>query len=115
MVQQVKLTEAQCEVILQEALEAANQAAKTSSEDMYCGFAWVKIRPATGSFVKYLKKKGIGDKAWNGGWDIWSSQVTDSMRVRQSQSMTLKENVCWAFADVLQKHGIKAYGQSRAD
>ena len=42
-------------------------------EPYYCGFAWVKIRPATTSFAKTLKKEGIVNYvSYNGGYDIWN-------------------------------------------
>lgn len=103
------------EQILAEAFAAADKEAVTSNEDAYCGFAWVKIYPARGPLVKLLKEKGIGSKAYEGGWSISSSSCTTNARVSSSQSMTLKENVCAAFAKSLQANGVRAYMSSRAD
>jgi hypothetical protein len=72
-----------------------------------CGFAWVSIFPARGSFVTYLKSKGLGGKAYGGGYQIWVSDY--------GQSVDLKSAYASAFANVLQKYGIKAYGESRLD
>jgi len=79
-------------------------------EDGACGFAWVKIRPANHPFVKWMHKAGKArDKgaAYNGGYDYWISDY--------NQSIQKKEAYAYAFADVLQKHGIKAYADSRLD
>lgn len=73
-----------------------------------CGFAWVKIFPARGAFVTYLKKAGIGStNSYEGGYDIWVSGY--------GQSVTRKEAYAQAFAAVLKSYGINAYGQSRLD
>lgn len=73
-----------------------------------CGFAWVKIFPARGAFVNYLKKAGIGStNSYEGGYDIWVSGY--------GQSVTRKEAYAGAFAKVLNDYGINAYGQSRLD
>ena len=76
--------------------------------DGLCGFAWVKIFPARGAFVTYLKKAGIGStNSYEGGYDIWVSGY--------GQSVTRKEAYAQAFAAVLKSYGINAYGQSRLD
>lgn len=101
------------EQIHAEAYAAATAAAKAFhekyGEPFYCGFAWVKIRPARGPFVAYLKKIGVGDKAWNGGYDIWNPSGD------HTQSMDIKEAGAQAYAQVLRKYNINAYMQSRAD
>lgn len=77
-------------------------------EDGVCGFAWVKIRPARGKFVKWLKDNKIGRaNSYEGGYDISISDY--------NQSMQKKEVYADAFAKVLVEKGIKAYGQSRMD
>lgn len=77
-------------------------------QDGVCGFAWVKIRPARGKFVNWLKENGIGrTNSFEGGYDIWISAY--------NQSMQKKETYACAFAKVLVANGIKAYGQSRMD
>jgi hypothetical protein len=73
-----------------------------------CGFAWVKIKPARGNFVAYLKSLDkFPSNAWNGGYDYWVSEF--------GQSMQRKEAFAGAFADVLRGYGINAYAQSRMD
>ena len=45
-------------------------------EPMYCGFAWVRIMPARGGFINWLKgcdsatSYKTGGPAYNGGWRI---------------------------------------------
>jgi hypothetical protein len=73
-----------------------------------CGFAWVKIRPARGKFVQWLKEQNIGSKDnYEGGYTIWCHEF--------GQSLTRKEAFAGAFAEVLRNYGIDAYGQSRID
>ena len=84
-------------------------------EPMYCGFANVKIRPARGKFVDFLKKVGIGSNAYKGGWYVSYYDIMSEHRWCHTQSMDIKEHGCSAFADVLKKHGMDAYMESRAD
>ena len=84
-------------------------------EPLYCGFANVKIRPARGSFVKFLKRVGIGSLGYNGGWRVSYYDMMDDHKMCGTQSMDLKEEGCQAFANVLKKYGIEAYMESRAD
>ena len=84
-------------------------------EPLYCGFANVKIRPAKGSFVNFLKKVGIGSVGYNGGWRVSYYDMMDDHKMCATQSMDLKEEGCQAFANVLKKYGIEAYMESRAD
>lgn len=77
-------------------------------EDGVCGFAWIKIRPARGEFVKWLKKNNIGKTdSFEGGYMIWISDY--------NQSMQKKETYARAFAKVLADNGIRAYSMSRMD
>jgi hypothetical protein len=77
-------------------------------EDGACGFAWVKIRPARGKFVKWLKDNRIGRaNSYEGGYDIWISDY--------NQSLQKKEKYATAFAEVLVSKGITAHSQSRMD
>ena len=79
-------------------------------EPSYCGFAWVKTRPATTSFARALKKAGIVDYvSYNGGYDIWNPSDY------HGQSMDVKEAGADAYAKVLNSYGITAYSMSRAD
>jgi hypothetical protein len=72
-----------------------------------CGFAWVKVRPAMGPFVRYLKAHGTGHKGYTGGWDVWVSAF--------NQSLERKTAYANAYAKVLTEAGLTAYGQSRMD
>ena len=79
-------------------------------EPLYCGFAWVKIRPATTSFARALKKEGIVDYvSYNGGYDVWNPADY------HGQSMDVKEVGARVYAKVLQSYGIGAYAMSRPD
>jgi hypothetical protein len=74
-----------------------------------CGFAWIKIKPANSPFANWLKKNGHvrPGAAYDGGVNVWVKDF--------GQSMQRKEAFAYAFADVLNKAGIKAYAQSRMD
>ncbi len=75
--------------------------------DGVCGFSYSVIKPATHPFVKWLKEQKIGRSHYGGGYAIWCHQF--------NQSMTRKEAYCAAFCEVLNRHGIKAYYESRMD
>ena len=73
-----------------------------------CGFAWVNIKPANSKFAKLLVAKGLARKdGYYGGVSYWISAF--------GQSLTRKEAYAYAFAGVLQEHGIKCYAMSRMD
>lgn len=73
-----------------------------------CGFAWIKIRPARGAFVNWLKVKKIGRvDSYSGGYSISVHQF--------GQSMECKEAYAGAFAQVLNDHDVLAYAESRED
>ena len=73
-----------------------------------CGFAWVLIRPGNCSFARWAKKNvPLTDKAYHGGVSMWCPLNT--------QSMTVKEIYCDAYAAVLKARGVTAYSQSRMD
>jgi hypothetical protein len=96
-----------------QALESARQAAQDyiekHGEPYYCGFAWVKIRvKGSTKMGKALKTMGF-DLAWNGGLDLWNPSG------HGTQSMDVKEAGAYAYAKVMQEHGIACYAQSRAD
>ena len=75
--------------------------------DGVCGFASVTVKPANCKFAKFLVANGLGRKSFNGGV---------SMSVRDfNQSLTKKEAYAYAFASVLNEHGIKAFVDSRMD
>ena len=85
-------------------------------EPMYCGFANVKVYPARGRFVSFMKKADIGSNGYKGGWRIsYYDIMPNDHKYRGTQSMDIKEEGCRAFADALEKYGIEAYMESRAD
>lgn len=81
--------------------------------DGVCGFAWVRIKPARGSFVAFLKSKKIGrSDDYLGGYTIWSNFVVPG---DYTQSMQRKSAACDAFANMLCDAGINAWSESRMD
>ena len=79
-------------------------------EPMYCGFAWVDVKERSNSKLgKALQSVGFS-KSWRSG----VLQLWDPAQHR-GQSMDCKEVGAQAYAEVLQKHGFKAYMGSRAD
>lgn len=99
------------------AVQAVDEYMKDKEEPMYCGFANVKIRPARGKFVSWLKKQEIGDVAYNGGWRISYYDIMPmSHQYRGTQSLDIKEVACDAFAKVLEvQYGMNVISESRAD
>lgn len=82
--------------------------------DGVCGFAWVRIKPARGPFVKFLKTNNIGRKdVYAGGWSISSSGTLNFPDY--TQSMQRKEAACNAFVRVLRDNGVNAWMESRMD
>lgn len=76
-------------------------------EDGVCGFAWVKVMPANSKFARFLVQKGVAKKAYDGGVNMWIGDF--------NQSLQKKEVYARAFANVLKKHGVNAYADSRID
>lgn len=80
-----------------------------------CGFAWVKILPATCSFARWLKKNGHASSAYGGGLSIWVHAG--------GQSVELKSAYAHAMAQILNDHrddlkmpaNAYIYAQSRLD
>jgi hypothetical protein len=73
-----------------------------------CGFGWINVRPGNCAFALWLKKKGyVQGAAYEGGVNIWVSEFR--------QSLAKKEAYAFAFAQVLNEAGIRAYGSSRID
>lgn len=98
------------------AVKAVDEYMKDKEEPMYCGFANVKIRPAKGKFVNFLKRQGIGDIAYKGGWRIsYYDIMPKSHPWRMTQSMSIKEIGCDAFANALESFGLDCISESRAD
>ena len=97
-------------------LKAVDDFVAKHGETLYCGFANVSIRPARGRFVKFLKEMKIGDNGYGGGWRIsYYDLMPKGHRYGHTQSMDIKEEGCNAFADALEKYGVDAIMQSRAD
>lgn len=102
-----------------QAREAANKAAHEynatlppeQQRGLDCGFAWVKVFPARGPFITWCKKNGHGSNGYGGGWEFWYSKLHDI----PTQSVTVHEIACNAFAKVLKEAGIAAYSGSRLD
>lgn len=78
--------------------------------DGVCGFAWINIRPARGSFVAFCKENAIGRPGYYGGYDV--RLKGDAAR---SQSYERKMEYARAFATVLRDYGIEAYADGRLD
>lgn len=100
--------------IVQLALDAAAEATQKYLNDhpgewFPCGFAWVKIKPARGQFVAYLKANKLGHSSYTGGYDVWNPSGNTT------QSMYAKEAGAIAFANVLQSHGVKCIVETRED
>lgn len=77
-----------------------------------CGYASVNIRPATSRFVRFLKEKNIGHKAYQGGWSVGVPMLSRGPEV---QSLARNEAFASAFAAVLNENGIVALVESRMD
>lgn len=79
-------------------------------EPMYCGFAWVNVKPATSRIARVLKERYGARKSYSSsGIQIWNPGGS------MTQSMDVKEAGAAAFARVLQAEGYNAYADSRAD
>jgi hypothetical protein len=87
--------------------DAIDFSKKTYVLEGLCGFAWVQISPARGAFVNWLKAQEIGYKGYYGGYQVTVKEF--------GQQVDRKEAFAHAFADVLRKYGIDAYGVSRLD
>ena len=97
-------------------LKAVDEYVAKHGEPMYCGFANVSIHPARGRLVKFLKDMEIGSKGYGGGYRIsYYDMMPNDHQYHGTQSMEIKEEGCSAFAHALEKYGIEAYMESRAD
>jgi hypothetical protein len=116
------------EVMFQEAVEAAAKAfdevtprpmvVSSGIQQYYisegvCGFAYVKIRPATGAFVKYLKAQGLGHKAYGGGYEICSWELGGVGRGSQSYERAMA--AARAAEKVLAGYGLNVFAYGRLD
>jgi hypothetical protein len=100
-----------------QAVKAVDEYMKDKEEEpMYCGFASVSIHPARGKFVSFLKKAGVGDNGYRGGYRIsYYDIMPQDHQYRSTQSLDIKEIACEAFRDELRKYGLTVYAESRAD
>ncbi len=112
-----KLTQEQLSQIVIDAQEAAAQAANeylTQNPDAWypCGFSWVRIKPARGPLVSFLKKNNIGHvDSYMGGWLVYNPSKN------HTQCMDAKIAGSRAFVEVIKKHmpDIKIKVESRID
>ena len=99
-----------------QAVKAVDEYMKDKDEPLYCGFASVSIHPAKGKFVSFLKKQGIGDNGYRGGYRISYYDIMPLRhQYRTTQSLDIKEVATEAFRDELRKYGMTVYADSRAD
>ena len=100
----------------QEAIKAVDAYVEKYGEPMYCGFANVSIHPARGRFVTFMKKAGVGDNGFRGGYRIsYYDIMPKDHPFSHTQSMSIREVACDAFRDELVKYGLTVYSESRAD
>lgn len=78
--------------------------------DGVCGFAWINVRPARGSFVAFCKENKLGHNGYYGGYD-----VSLKGEAAMSQSYERKMEYARAFAAVLKEAGLTAYAEGRLD
>ena len=98
------------------AIKAVDEFTAKHGEPMYCGFANVSIHPARGKFVSFMKKADIGSSGFRGGYRIsYYDIMPNDHQYRTTQSMSIKEEACDAFAGELKKYGLTVYSESRAD
>ena len=98
------------------AIKAVDDFVAKHGEPMYCGFANVSIHPARGRFVSFMKKAGIGDKGYGGGYRIsYYDIMPRDHQYCNTQSMSIREEACDAFANELKKYGLTVYSETRAD
>jgi len=98
------------------AIKAVDDFVAKHGEPMYCGFANVSIHPARGKFVSFMKKADVGSSGYRGGYRIsYYDIMPQDHQYRSTQSMSIKEEACDAFANELKKYGLTVYSESRAD
>lgn len=98
-------------VVAQHANPMNNRSAMTKAwyvSEGACGFAWVKVRPGTSAFAKWLVKHRHARAAYNGGVEIWIGE--------HGQSVDRKAAHAAALAETLRAElGVEAYADSRLD
>ena len=101
--------------IVQDAFTAARQAEADylakHGEPGYCGFSWVEVYVdrTNSKQAKELLASGFKKDYKPNCLTVWNPGGSGT------QSMDIKEAGAQAFAEVLQKAGLKAYACSRAD
>ena len=81
-----------------------------------CGFAHVHVNPARGAIYKNLVRQGFASKGVYKGYDVSIHKFLDrDISKAIGQSITAREVIATAIADVLQLNGEKAYMSSRLD
>lgn len=93
------------------AREATQKTINENPNQWYpCGFAWVRIKPARGKFVNYMKSINVGrTDEYEGGYVVYNPSA------HNTQWMDAKYAGAKAFAEVLCAHGIKAQAECRMD
>lgn len=101
--------------IHREATAAAHTAAhelytKLGGDQLMCGFAWVVVEGVKLStkLGKEMAKAGF-TKNYGGGIQLWNPSGSPV------QNIDIKEAGAQAYAEVLRKHGFRAYAASRLD
>ena len=98
------------------AVEAVDAFTKKHGEPMYCGFASISIHPERGRFVSFMKKAGVGDSGFRGGYRIsYYDIMPQDHQYARTQSLDIKEIATEAFRDELRKYGLTVYAEIRAD
>ena len=109
-VNKMKTIEEVVNLALAEASMATDKYLVANPDSWYpCGFASVKIKPARGKLVSYLKAHGIGSVSYSGGYQIWNPSGS------YTQSMNAKVQGADAFVKVLADNGFNAYTEYRLD
>ena len=80
-------------------------------EPMYCGFAWVDVAVTR---TNSKEAKALDSVGFRKSYRPKTMTLWDPAN-HHGQSMDCKEVGARAYAEVLQKHGFKAYMGSRAD
>ena len=95
----------------QAAIQAESEYLAKNGEPGYCGFGWVEVyvERTNSKQAKELLAAGFKKSYKPKCLSLWSPGAY------HGQSMDIKEAGAHAFAEVLQKAGLKAYACSRAD
>jgi hypothetical protein len=94
----------------QAAVDATKKTIEANPNQWYpCGFAWVRIKPARGAFVDFLKKIDAGYTSEDGGYVVHNPSGHHTMW------MDAKYDGACACAAVLREHGINATAEQMID